>query len=109
MTPDQIREVAPFTFWDKACHYLAFCAGGALLALALRLTRLNATWRWVILVSISALILYGIIDEWHQAYTPKRNSSDPLDVLADALGAISGAFFLYFVYVRLARNRTAAP
>lgn len=34
--------------------------------------------------------VYGATDELHQAFVPGR-SPDPLDVLADALGAVAGA------------------
>ena len=31
--------------------------------------------------------VYGITDEWHQSYVPGR-TSDPLDVVADFVGAL---------------------
>lgn len=46
--------------------------------------------RWRVLVGVSTALLYGIVDECHQSYTPGRTSSWT-DVLSDTVG---GSFAL---------------
>lgn len=64
-------------------------------------------WRWSLtavvkntrLIAILAFCLtitYGILDEWHQIFTPHRTSS-ALDLLLDATGALL-ALWLYARY-----------
>jgi len=43
---------------------------------------------WLVAALVAAA--YGVIDEAHQAFVPSR-SSDVLDALADAAGALAGA------------------
>jgi VanZ family protein len=47
--------------------------------------------------------LYGITDELHQAFTPRR-SPDPFDVMADAVGGWLGALVCVAIVARK-RNR----
>ncbi len=66
---------------DKAAHALAFMVLAGLLTLA--------TGRP--LVAAALAFLYGASDEVHQAFVPGR-SSDVLDLAADAVGAVAGAW-----------------
>ncbi|HEX7022330.1 MAG TPA: VanZ family protein [Trueperaceae bacterium] len=72
--PGAIGLVSP---WDKVVHAAAFGLLGFLVSLA--------TGRPLVAVMIASL--YGVSDELHQAFVPGR-SSDPLDWLADTLGAV---------------------
>lgn len=45
-------------------------------------------------LSILFSSLYGVSDEWHQAYVPGR-SSEIADWVADSLGAILSALFIF--------------
>lgn len=108
MTPAQIREVAPFRFWDKAAHFLAFAIGAANLALVLRW---STPWPhpWVALVAIVTIITFAATDEIHQLFTPGRSGGDVLDWLADTLGAGAGTGFILTLYARPTRAPLAAP
>lgn len=68
---------------DKVAH------GGAFLVLAGLLTL--ATGRPVLAAALA--ILYGATDEVHQAFVPGRYP-DLLDLLADAVGAVVGAWLV---------------
>ena len=51
--------------------------------------------------------LYGISDEMHQSFTPRR-SPDPFDVIADAVGGLLGALVCVAIVARRhARDATA--
>jgi VanZ family protein len=85
----QLRfELVPFQ--DKGVHFLEYGTLAALLAHAMR----NSWEHWrtfsVFALALSCTILWGLIDEIHQAYVPGR-SSDVRDVIADALGGMAGA------------------
>ena len=85
--------------WDKICHFIAFSAGGAAFAFAIRLTWKLSFGR-AIVISILAVALYGAIDEWHQTYTPGRSGADLYDWIFDLLGAVVGSFFMLTLYAR---------
>ena len=81
-------EFVPFQ--DKGVHFLEYGMLAALLAHAMRNTW--PAWRSLSVFALAVVItvLWGLIDEIHQAYVPGR-SSDVRDVLADALGGMAGA------------------
>jgi VanZ family protein len=58
--------------------------------------------RKVLIAAISMALFYGISDEVHQIWVPRR-SPDPFDVAADLTGGIIGASFGAW---RLARRRS---
>lgn len=68
---------------DKVGHFAAFALLAAMLTLA--------TERPLLAAALATL--YGATDEVHQAFVPGR-WSDPLDLLADALGAAVGAWLV---------------
>lgn len=74
---------------DKWQHAVAY-AGLAVVAL-----RATAGGRWggVTRAALAAAwliaVLYGVSDEFHQAFTPGR-TPDVMDVAADAIGALAG-------------------
>ena len=79
---------------DKLVHFLVFAVLGALAALAWR--RLGP--------AIAIAIVWGILDELHQRYTPNRDSS-VYDAIADALGAACGAALALWLAERRIRRR----
>ncbi|MHA3770951.1 VanZ family protein [Verrucomicrobiota bacterium sgz303538] len=107
LTGPQVEQLAPFKFWDKAAHFVAFAAGGALLSGALGLSRRWPLWR-TILAATFVLSLYGALDEWHQLYTPLRSGADKWDWFADTVGALSGATVFSILYARR-YSRKIAP
>lgn len=71
---------------DKLFHMLAYGLLGIFLLGVMRPSPVGYSFNQVGLATLIAT-LYGITDEWHQAYVPGR-TSDPLDLLADSLGAL---------------------
>lgn len=65
---------------DKVVHAAVYAVLGGLLRLASGRTGIAVAWAGA----------YGVSDEAHQAFVPGR-SPDPLDWLADVLGALTGA------------------
>lgn len=107
LSGDQLPQAAArFPGEDKVLHFLAFTVGAVLLALALRQ---STRWSWVrIFVStVTAISVFGIIDEVHQLFTPKRSGADVGDWVADTLGGIAGAATVAFSYVRFRENSPA--
>jgi VanZ family protein len=77
---------------DKVFHFLEYLVFGFLLTRAVsRRTQPETRFRLGITVVIVALI-WGAIDELHQAFVPLREASF-FDLIADCLGAVVGQFF----------------
>ena len=104
----QLNDMAPILLWDKFLHFIAFVAGGVLLAGAVRFSG-NWSWAMVLLVTIVALSLFGAADEYHQLHTPGRTGGDLDDWIADTLGACTGAAIFCLTYVRYPRKARSAP
>lgn len=64
---------------DKVGHFLVYGL------LATLICRMRLGWRGAV-IGLVAASLFGITDEWHQSFVPGR-SSDPMDWVADTLGA----------------------
>ena len=82
---------------DKVEHALFFAAGHLALGLALTIgTPLptRQTWRriGVLLVIVAGVV--GVLDEFHQSFTPHRTGNDPGDIAADITGGIIAALAL---------------
>ena len=60
----------------------------------LRAVTLPRAW-----VAVLVATMYGVSDEWHQAFVPTR-TADALDIAADAAGALigSGAAWAWSIY-----------
>jgi VanZ family protein len=87
-TPDALPS---WPYVDKIGH------GGVYALLALLFCRAFTTidrWRgrgvMLFVAAVVATTLYGAMDEWHQSFVPAR-TADPMDLLADLAGAVSGA------------------
>jgi VanZ family protein len=83
---------------DKLVHVALYAVLGALVWRALRLTRPIDPLRATIVAAVFAT-LYGITDEVHQIFTPRR-SADWHDVAADAVGGLLGALALTLIATR---------
>lgn len=81
-------------------HFSEYAVLAVLLALAFAPRR--RVLAWVIPVVVASL--YGVTDEVHQLFVPGR-TSDPVDWLADTLGACLGAGLVVWHPVRRLRAR----
>lgn len=79
---------------DKVAHAFSYALLSACLTLA--------TARPGIAVVASGL--YGLSDEFHQSFVPRR-TSDVFDLVADVVGAVIGALAVVFLRRRLAKRR----
>lgn len=68
--------------------------------LTLLLNGLGLRWPWLAWLGGA---LFAVTDEWHQSFTPGR-TSDPKDVLVDALGVLLGVILTTLIY-RKWRNK----
>jgi VanZ family protein len=90
-----IETPALFPGQDKLFHLIAFGILGFLAMGTRQASRQGypaiQVWRVVF-----AIMLYGILDEFHQYFVPGR-SADVYDVLADAIGGLLGAWTMYYL------------
>lgn len=83
----------PIPNFDKIEHFGFFFGGSGLLCAYLyRRKPEQPNWRMIIGCVIAAIALTGCLDEYHQTFTPGRSGNDPIDWMADVLGATAGAF-----------------
>jgi VanZ family protein len=81
-------NIPAFTSWsDKFVHAGVF----AMLCWLTHVAFFHQPMQWLkrhsLLLAVLFTALYGITDEFHQSFTPGRYS-DPLDLLADAVGGL---------------------
>ena len=100
--PD-VEGINTMKVWDKALHFIAFFAGSLALAPAMRLT-FRWPWRKTYIVCVACISLYGALDEVHQIWTPARSALDPLDWLADTLGALVGTALALYIHATIERK-----
>jgi VanZ family protein len=81
---------------DKLAHAVEYGVFGLLLARA-------CGWRRAWLAVLIG-VLYGVSDEFHQSFVPKRSGNDLGDMTADAVGSALGVG-VYGLSVRLLRAR----
>lgn len=87
---------------DKLLHFLYFFAGGVLFTgWRFFLNPGRPDWRKIIPAAIIVIALVGVIDEWHQCYTPGRSGGDVWDWTADLIGAIAGSIAFRAIHHRL--------
>lgn len=81
-------------------HYLAYFALALTFAFGFGFRRMNV-WRCLLVVLLCAA--YGVTDEWHQSYVPRR-SPDVNDLLHDSIGAACAALLVWLWRVRAGRR-----
>ena len=92
--------VSIFPFRDKGAHFTEYALLGLLCARACRLTWRRRPWPRMLALGAFLATAWGLSDELHQVFVPGR-SADARDLLADALGAVTGAL----LYEALRRRR----
>ena len=88
---ETIEQMPGFWNADKLVHFICFGGFAFWVAFACNIKTAKKWWLPVVIIS-----LYGIIDEFHQSFTPGRETS-VLDWLCDTTGAAMGAFVYLFV------------
>jgi len=92
---------------DKLLHLIAFGVLGFLLMGAMKAT--SSGYRTGQVWFVAALAAsYGVLDEFHQYFVPGR-SVEVYDALADATGALLGAWSMYYLVRLLASRSTVLP
>lgn len=82
----------PVNNFDKIEHFGYFFGGtGLLCAWLYRRNPAIPNWKVILPLAVLVISLVGILDEYHQSFTPGRSGNDPYDWLADFLGAVTGA------------------
>jgi VanZ family protein len=109
--PGSAIPEGPVPETDKLVHIGLYGVLGFLCARALAARGRARGARLVLgkLVAAAALLAtsYGVTDEIHQIFTPRR-SCDWHDVVADAIGGLVGAFIAANALRRSARRKTSA-
>lgn len=88
-----------FGFNDKVGHFLLYATLGAALGYG-RVRTPGAVGHWMLL---AIGLLYGVSDEFHQAFVPGRTPS-LLDLVADAAGLAAG-YAGYLGLIRPGKSR----
>lgn len=76
-----------FPQMDKLIHAVEFGLFSFLLFQAIQVTFLRTPVLYLIFITAFVSILYGVLDEYHQFFTPLRRA-DLFDLLADAIGIL---------------------
>lgn len=74
---------------DKTGHMLLYSGLGFLVARALSGARSHRVTIWLAIATVLLVGLYGLSDEAHQLFVPRREF-DPRDLMADLVGAACG-------------------
>ena len=95
---------------DKVLHFGYFMGGGIIFATWILLQK-GTSARLLIRFAIPLAILacVGVLDEYHQTFTPGRSGNDPFDWLADVLGSATGLFLanrFHPLFLKLSSPRT---
>lgn len=76
---------------DKIVHFGYFMGGAFMFATWMLLRKGTRTpLRLRIILPFAVFALIGMLDEYHQTFTPGRSGNDPFDWLADILGSLTG-------------------
>ncbi len=96
----------PGPFSDKHFHFASFAVLSTLLVRALAAGRVRAVTGRIAVLAFTLATLYGVTDEFHQAFVPGRTSALD-DLAADALGAATAAGLLLAWAIIRRRRRVA--
>jgi len=89
---------------DKVMHFGYFFLGGATVAALFQLLRPAWPWERSALCAVFICTITGGIDEWHQTKVPNRSGNDAEDLVADFVGAFSGASLAAVLTQRLRKR-----
>jgi len=100
----KLPSPAKFEGIDKIEHTLYFAAGGMCFLLSLRTAGFARKTTSAILLTALFCAITGLLDEWHQTFTPGRSGGDVWDWAADTLGGFVGAWLVLGVQNLVARS-----
>lgn len=102
----KLPSPAKFEGIDKIEHTLYFAAGGMCFLLGLRLAGLARQTITAVTLTVLFCSAVGLLDEWHQTFTPGRSGGDVWDWTADTLGGVLGALIAFAAERRLTSAET---
>lgn len=87
---------------DKAMHFAYFLIGAFIFTTYILLnTGLHTSKQIRFLIPIVILAIIGLLDEYHQTFTPGRLGNDPFDLLANLVGTITGTTLANLLHPRI--------
>ncbi len=98
----------PFSGFDKIEHAGYFAGGGMCFLLSLRLAGFARGKALAICLTMIFCATVGILDEWHQTFTPGRSGADVWDWLADTVGGFIGAHAAFWAERWLTTKKISA-
>lgn len=87
-------------------HLILYTPFAGALLRALR-NSVSGTFAWHCALTVLGTVAYGISDEFHQWFVPRR-SPEAWDVLADGTGALLACALWWLVRVRRSKNDRGA-
>ncbi len=78
----------------KIAHFTIYTILGVLLMGTMTKTKLKIKWR--VLITLGAGIIYAVLDEFHQSFSPGRTPKIT-DVYIDTLGILLGIVIILFI------------
>ncbi|MFB3895137.1 MAG: VanZ family protein [bacterium] len=85
--------------FDKFLHSIGYAVFGYFARRAFSQTKRDLFARYAGIFAIVFCVFYGISDEIHQSFVPPRET-DPIDLLADTIGATVGQAIHYIKQTR---------
>lgn len=92
---------------DKLAHCGAYAGLAGLVSVGLRRSESRLSLRWQFWFPILFAALYGLSDEFHQVFVPRRTFTIG-DLVANTLGGVAAQYFLWYVWWR-PRRAAASP
>jgi VanZ family protein len=90
--------------FDKFMHATGYSVFGYFARRAFGQTKRDLFSGYPGIFAVVFCCFYGIFDEIHQSFVPPRET-DPLDLLADTIGAIVGQSIYYLRHIRSHKKR----
>ena len=92
---------------DHTGHFIGYALLGMLVLRAFAKARWSGVTSLGALTAVAICSLYGITDEFHQSFVPGR-TPDPIDWIADTLGAVVGVVAVLIMSRLVAGKRGTA-
>ena len=85
------KDIPPlFPYQDVVYHFSAYLALSFFFSRALNKTKTTLSLAEIFIFAVVFTLIYGISDEFHQAFVPNRSVS-VLDIMIDTLGGLTGS------------------